>query len=404
MRKNKMTMAAVSGLALLLVLALSLTLVRVAFAGVHLVPSAGNGGGGESFFRRADLALWGQEEMDPYELYQRACAATVYISWERKDEATGSVSHIAGSGMVISGDGYILTNAHCVAEAYSLGLPVTVELDNGSTYPAVIVGCDSETEVALLKIEARGLVSVSVDVSSRLRPCDKVYAMGHPDSDLKFTITSGILSDTDRYVTFSGGIRLHMLQFDAPVSPGNSGGPLFNAAGSVIGMVTAKYSALDAEGVGFALPIGEALDVAAILKEHGYVTGRPLIGITVNNVHAGMLRSDSPDGVLIHDVEPGLAADRAGLQPKDVIIGINETVIASLDDLTEVKKQFHAFDTVVVRFWRMGEIMETKLTFDEVTPEHPTGTVPAPAAEQPADDEWSDGNAAEPGTEGAEAP
>jgi len=404
MRNKKMSLALMGGLALLLVLALSFALVRVAFAGVRLVPAAGVQGGTEPSLRRADLALWGQEEMEPYELYQRACATTVYISWERKDELTGAVSHIAGSGLVISGDGYILTNAHCVAEAKSLGIPVTVEMDSGSVYPATIVGCDSETEVALLKIEVRGLVSASVDVSSRLKPCDKVYAMGHPDSDLKFTITSGILSDTDRYVTFSGGVTLHMLQFDAPVSPGNSGGPLFNASGSVIGLVTAKYSALDAEGVGFALPIGEALDIAAILKEHGYVTGRPLIGITVNNVHAGMLRADSPDGVLIHDVEPGLAADKAGLQPKDVIVGINDKVITCLDDLTEAKKQYHAFDTVVVRFWRMGEIMETKLTFDEVTPEHPTGTVPAPASEQPAEDEWSDGSETQPADGSGEAP
>ncbi|MBR2717129.1 MAG: trypsin-like peptidase domain-containing protein [Oscillospiraceae bacterium] len=397
MIQKKLGMAALSGFALLLILALSLGLVRLACAGARLVPVSDAGrdlpaGSAVS----SGLAAWGLE-MDPNAIYEQSCAHTVYLYWTQKNENTGMTSTISGTGIVVSTDGYILTNAHCVADARTGGQTVNVEFYDGRSYEAAIVGCDSETEVALLKIDAAGLTAAPVDVSGRMKACDRVYVMGHPGDELKFTMTSGIVSGLDRSITFnSAGVTLHMFQFDAPVSPGNSGGPIYNDEGSVIGIVTAKYTALDSEGVGFAIPIGEALDVAALLRQYGYVTGRPLFGITVTNVHAGMLREDSPDGVLIHDVEPGLAADRAGLQPKDVIVGINGDVISSLEDLDAVKKQYHAFDTVVVRFWRMGEYMETKLTLDEVTPAHPTGSVPAPAEEAPAEDAG--------GTENADAP
>lgn len=391
MIKKKLSLAALSGFALLLILALSLGLVRLAWSGARLVPAAD--AGKNSFAGStvsSGLASWGLE-MDPNAIYEQSCAHTVYLYWTQKNENTGVTSTISGTGIVISTDGYILTNAHCVADAQSGGKTVTVEFYDGRSYEAAIVGCDSETEVALLKIDATGLTAAPIDVSCRLKPCDRVYVMGHPGDELKYTMTSGIVSALDRSITFnSAGVTLHMFQFDAPVSPGNSGGPIYNDEGSVVGVVTAKYTALDSEGVGFAIPIGEALDVAALLRQYGYVTGRPLFGITVTNVHAGMLREDSPDGVLIHDVEPGLAADRAGLLPKDVIVGINGDAITSLEDLDAVKKQYHAFDTVIVRFWRMGEYMETKLTLDEVTPAHPTGSVPAPAEEATEDTEGAE--------------
>lgn len=370
---------------LLLFLGVSAVLLGAAFAGLQIAPK--ESGLRESFepegMSAESAAYWMKVDLDPTVLYDRACQQVVFLSWESREGKLTS-----GSGIIITADGYILTNAHCVSDAQSEGITVKVELYTGVEYDAEIVGCDQMTDVALLKIHAQGLRAATLGDSSKLKACQTVYAMGHPDLELKYTMTSGIISGVDRVIAFSDGTMLHMFQLDAAVNPGNSGGPVYDTTGCVVGLITAKYVNLTTEGLGFAIPINDATAIAAELKEHGYVTGRPLMGITIQSVAANLICEGSPAGAMIYSVEPDLPGDRAGLQRNDIIVGINGHTVASMEDLTEAKNEYRAFDTVTVRFWRGGDFMETKLTFDEVTPEHPVGNVIImPEDEEAADDD-----------------
>ncbi len=375
MKNRKLQSVILCSLGLLLILSLSAGVVGLSFAGAHIVPAAGMSERAEPVFSLdAELsAAMPGKEMEPTALYDLACRQTVYIRYE-KTNAKGDKSTLSGSGIIVSQDGYILTNAHCVSDAREAGDPIEVYLHDGSTFVGEIIGADSDTDVALLKIDARGLPAVSLS-TTKLKPCQTIYTMGHPSETLKYTMTSGIVSGLDREVDFSDGAILKMFQFDAAVNPGNSGGPVYNAYGKVVGMVTAKYVAINAEGIGFAIPIDSALEIAGQLKEFGYVTGRPLLGITAISVEAGKLKTGSPEGVMVHDAEAGLSGYRAGLIKGDIIVSVDGKTISSMEDLTRVKRDYKAGDTVRLRFWRDGVFMETYLTFDEVTPEHPVGPV-----------------------------
>ncbi len=374
-------------LVLMLILSLSAGVVGLSLRGVHIVREPALSVREQGTNLEADLsASWFGMEMDPTALYERACSQTVFLYWEHEQE-DGSKQTVSSSGIIISSDGYILTNAHCVSEAKSYGEPMQVELYDGRKFDGAIVGADSETDVALLKIEAAGLSAAYLS-TDELKCCETVYAMGHPNNELKFTITSGIVSGLDRTIDFGDGTVLNMFQFDAAVNPGNSGGPAYDVYGRVVGMVTAKYVSLNTEGIGFAIPIRYAINIAEQLKEYGYVPNRPLLGITALNATEGMIRADSPAGVMVYSAEPGLPGDKAGFIKGDIIVSIDGHTITSLDDLSRVKKGYKAGDTVLIRFWRDSEYLETYLTFAEVTPEHPTG--PVAVEEEEDDGTWDD--------------
>jgi len=256
------------------------------------------------------------------------------------------------------------------------------ELYDGTVYEAAIIGADTVTDIALMKVEARGLSAASIGSSKKIKGCDTVYAMGNPGENMTFSMTSGIISGLDRDISFSDGTTLHMFQIDASVNPGNSGGPVYDVHGKVIGVVTAKYMDIGTEGIGFAIPIDDAMAIAGELKEYGYVKGRPLMGITVQSIAANYITDGSPAGAIIFSVEKGLSGERAGLLRADIIVGIDGTEISSLEDLTVVKEKYKAGDTVTVRVWRKGEFLETQMTFDEVTPEHAVGSVSIDEEEQ----------------------
>ena len=369
-------------LMMVLIMGLSAAVLGFAFGGTRLVPVSSVRAPAESYYPSADPAYWLSVDLDPAELYEQACRHTVYLSWESKtQDEKGARAAVSATGFVISQDGYILTNAHCVEDALKAGDPMLAEFKNGKQAEAVIVGSDPETEVALLKIETDYVPAAELGRSRDLKPCQTVYVMGQPDEDLKFTMTSGIISALDRSITFTNGVTLNMFQIDAPVNPGNSGGPVYNIHGKVIGVVTAKSSDITKEGLGFALPIDDVMKIAAELKTFGYVTGRPLLGIIVQNIEADRICQGSPAGAMVYSAEEGLAGAKAGLLPGDIIVGIDDRLVTSLDDLTEVKKFYRAFDTVTVHVWRKGESVTLKLTFDEVTPEHPTGSVVIPEEE-----------------------
>lgn len=376
---------------LLLLAALCVSTVGGCFGGVR-IQAARSAAAPEV---AADSALYYPGfTLDPTELYHRALKQTVYLSWSETDADGKVVNAASGAGIILTRDGYILTNAHCVSEAISAGAEVTVELSDGRTFPATILGADTDTDVALIKIEALGLNPAVIGNQKTVQPCQTVYVMGHPDRDLKFTMTSGIVSALDREITFSDGTTLSMFQLDAAVNPGNSGGPVYNAQGYVVGLTTAKYVNLTTEGIGFAIPAEAAIKIAEELKQYGYVRNRPLLGVTVQNALEGDVAEGSPAGARVYSVEEGLSGAKAGLQKDDVIVALDYHDIASMQDLLDAKKGYHAFDTVMLKVWRDGEILQLWLTFDEVTPEHPTGTVEiepeeaeAPTEELPPEDD-----------------
>ncbi len=368
------------GLALtaVLVILLGAVSVGIVYSGVNITTLSGNRVS-DSELMASSAAYWLRAEPDSTEIYDRAMAETVYLYWKEYDENGEVTGTVSGSGIVLSSDGYILTNAHCVSDAQAAGESMTVEFSDGSTYESVIVGADTDTDVALLKIDAAGLQPAAIGTVKNVRPCQTVYVMGHPAQNLKFTITSGIVSGLDRSVTFSDGTTLQLFQLDAAVNPGNSGGPVYDTQGNVVGMVTAKYVDLTTEGIGFATPIDLAIEIAGQLKENGFVRGRPLMGITVSTAVEGQLREDSPAGALIYSVEPGLCGEKAGLRKNDIIIRMGNAPITSMQELVNAKKNYRAGDSVELRVWRDGQELTVVMTFDEVTPEHRTGSATIPA-------------------------
>ncbi len=394
MKKNTWAVPALAGACLLLFLALSASLLGVSYAAVRIVPAAsGDERVSDAVVRGADsAAYWLRVELEPEELYDLALRQTVRVTSEEKNEAGEVISSIGGTGIIASQDGYILTNSHLVIDAKNAGRTVKIELYDGRTFEGTVLGADPETEVALVKIEAQGLSAASLGSSQDLSPCQRVYAMGHPSDELTYTITSGIISGLDRWISFGDGTVLHMFQFDAAINPGNSGGPIYDLLGNVVGIITAKRIALNNEGIGFALPMDDVLPIAEELKTYGYVTGRPLFGITVQSAEADQLIEGSPAGALIYSVEEGLAGARAGLLAGDIIVGINDRTVTDSFSLNAAKRDYHAGDTVIVHIWRAGKYLELELTFDEVTPEHPVGPVSIEEPEEaPESEEMPEG-------------
>lgn len=224
----------------------------------------------------------------------------------------------AGSGVIISEDGYLITNNHVIDGAST----IQVRTSDGTTYDAVLVGTDSKTDVAVLKINASGLTPVTFGDSDNLNVGETAVAIGNPLGELGGTVTNGIISAKDRSITLDNQ-QMTLLQTNAAINPGNSGGGLFNSRGELIGMVVAKSSGSDVEGLGFAIPSNLVSKIAQELIANGYVTGRPAMGVTVlsiENAQTAMQYGVNSLGVYITDVESGSSAEKAGLQAGDRII------------------------------------------------------------------------------------
>lgn len=376
MKKEKSGVGAVAA-----ALSLSLTLgavgIGVSTSGVRIVPKPlpTSQNGDLRIGASTEVARYYGIELDPTEIYRIASNQSVAICLVSEDEEENETEDVIGTGFFVSYDGFILTNCHVVSDALKLNQKLVIRRFDGSTQEASVVGADTDGDVALLKVTTDWVSPVVFGNSDRLKACEAVYIMGHPSEELLFTMTSGIVSALDRTIDFSDGTTLEMFQVDAAVNPGNSGGPVYNRYGEVIGITTAKYSGFVTEGLGFAIPINDAVRLAEDLKQYGYVRNRPLFGITVTNAAKGDVAEDSPAGALIHSVEPGLCAEAAGLQVGDIIVRLGNGTVSDIQSLTAAKRAFHAGDTATVRFWRDGEYLTCKVTFDEVTPEHPTGTI-----------------------------
>ena len=283
----------------------------------------------------------------------------------------------SGSGFAITQDGYIVTNYHVVEGASS----VKVTLYNGETYDASVIGGDEDYDIAVIKIDVNGLSPVVLGDSSKIAIGETVAAIGNPLGELTFSMSQGIVSCVDRAINVDG-TPFNMIQVDCSINPGNSGGPLVNTYGEVVGIVSAKYSSYSSttvEGIGFAIPINDVLAMIEDIMTNGYVTNKPFIGITPGTMTKQMAqqyRYDISEGVFVYSVEPGSAADKAGLKMGDVILKIDGKEIKDTAGLTAAKKSYSAGDTATFTIYRGGETMEIQLTFG-VTPEDTTTKAPA---------------------------
>ena len=290
----------------------------------------------------------------------------VYSQWSWYGQ--NQVESGAGSGVIISSDGYILTCAHVVDGASNITVTI-----NDKDYTATLVGEDTTSDIAVIKIDANGLTPATVGDSDSLKVGQNVMAVGNPLGELGGTVTGGMISALNRSVTIQGTNStntMSLIQMDASVSPGNSGGGLFNMNGELVGIVNAKSSSSDAEGLGFAIPINDAIKVAQELLENGYVTGRPYLGVTylaVTDAQTAQQLGVNAYGVYIVDVTKGGPADQAGLKAGDRIVSVDGSEIAAKDDLGTLMQKHAAGDTLAITVARDGQMQTVNVTLGEKT-------------------------------------
>ena len=288
----------------------------------------------------------------------------VYSQWSWYGQS--QVESGAGSGVIISSDGYILTCAHVVSGASN----ITVSIGD-KDYPATLVGEDTTSDIAVVKVDATGLTPATVGNSDNLKVGESVMAVGNPLGELGGTVTSGIVSALNRSVSIQGSSSVNtmsLIQMDASVSPGNSGGGLFNMNGELVGIVNAKSSDSDAEGLGFAIPVNDAVKVAQELLENGYVTGRPYLGISyyaVTDAQTAAQLGVNAYGVYIVEVVRGGPADKAGLQAGDRIVSVDGSEVATQSDLGTLMQNHKAGDTIEITVARGGQMQTVTVTLGE---------------------------------------
>ena len=277
-----------------------------------------------------------------------------------------------GSGIIISDDGYILTNNHVVSssesEAYyqvSEATKITVTLfDDDTEYEATIVGTDEETDLAVIKIDKTGLTQAEFADSDSIKVGEFAMAVGSP-LGLQSTITCGVVSAVNREVTDSDGKTYNLIQTDAAINAGNSGGALVNSEGKVIGVNTLKLTGEDVEGMGFAIPINSTTDITSQLIQYSKVR-RPYIGITGMDLDAETAKANNlVEGIYVRDVETFSAGEKAGIKIGDVIIAADGKSITTMDELNEIKNSHNIGDEMKITVNRDGEEKELTITLGE---------------------------------------
>lgn len=279
-----------------------------------------------------------------------------------------------GTGVIISDDGYIVTNAHVIFDSeYGAGLAdsVSVLLDNDDSYDAEVVGYDVDCDLAVLKIDETGLTAAEFGDSDKLMLGESVIAIGNPlGFELMKTVTGGMISGLDRNITINDK-AMNLIQTDAAINSGNSGGPLINKYGQVIGINSSKMSSTyssgaSIEGIGFAIPSNATAAIVDDLVKYGYVTGKPQLGISCQDVTETVSEMyNLPVGVYVTAVNEGSAAEKAGLKEGDVIIAIDGETVTTAAELTAKKNLHSAGEKVKLTFIRSGEEKTVKLTLDE---------------------------------------
>lgn len=259
----------------------------------------------------------------------------------------------SGSGIIIKQDGYILTNAHVIEG----GTDITVILNTQKEYTATVIGKDTTTDLAVLKIDETNLPTAVIGDSTKVKVGEPALAIGNPlGQELAGTVTGGYISAVNRSIQIDRNTQLTLLQTDAAINPGNSGGALVNTYGEVIGITNAKINAEGVEGIGFAIPTSEAMPVVENLIEYGYVKGRPMIGIS---------GSDTRFGIYVEAVSPDSGAEKAGITVGDIIIKANGTAVKTVAELNKIKDQYKPGDQMTLTIFRNQEIIDVTVTLSE---------------------------------------
>ena len=310
------------------------------------------------------------KEMTPAEVYAQNVNSTVGIRtsittnyWGYQTQAAA-----AGSGFILSADGYILTNYHVVEDSNS----ITVSLYDGTEYDATLVGCDESNDIAVLKIDAEGLTPVVLGDSDNLNVGDQVVAIGNPLGELTFSLTTGVVSALNREVTLSSNVTMNLIQTDCAINSGNSGGALFNLYGEVIGITNAKYSSSSSsseasiDNIGFAIPLNHVKNIVKSIIETGSIT-KPYIGVTVCSVSSEAQGYGLPTGAAVRSVEADSPAAKAGLEENDIITEVDGTAINSSTELVNYVGEKTPGDELTFKVYRQGEELELTVTIGEKT-------------------------------------
>lgn len=310
------------------------------------------------------------KEMTPAEVYAQNVNSTVGIRtsittnyWGYQTQAAA-----AGSGFILSADGYILTNYHVVEDSNS----ITVSLYDGTEYDATLVGCDKSNDIAVLKIDAEGLTPVVLGDSDNLNVGDQVVAIGNPLGELTFSLTTGVVSALNREVTLSSNVTMNLIQTDCAINSGNSGGALFNLYGEVIGITNAKYSSSSSsseasiDNIGFAIPLNHVKNIVKSIIETGSIT-KPYIGVTVSSVSSEAQGYGLPTGAAVRSVEADSPAAKAGLEENDIITEVDGTAINSSTELVNYVGEKTPGDELTFKVYRQGEELELTVTIGEKT-------------------------------------
>jgi len=319
------------------------------------------------------------QELTPTEIYynlalNQVVGVTTEITYTNFWGYTSS-SAVSGSGFIISENGYILTNYHVIEDAVTGGYEIKVLNYAGDEYTAAVVGYEEDNDVAVLKIEASGLSAATIGDSDAMQVGEMVYPVGNPLGELQYSMTDGMVSALDReissYDTATQTYKsVNMFQISAAINSGNSGGPVYNSRGEVIGIATAKYSQTGVESLGFAIPINDAIKIANDLISDGYVRGKAYLGVTAGTVTASAAQYYGlVEGAIINSVNEGSCAEKAGLQPNDIIVAVDGKEVTSIDTLNAAKRDYRAGDSAVLKVYRNGSYVELTITFDEETPE-----------------------------------
>lgn len=296
------------------------------------------------------------------QIYQKnidsVVAITTYVQQGGYEVPAGT-----GTGIVMTENGYIITNAHVVDG----GTKIMVKLNNGSEYQATIIGSDSKVDIAVVKVEATGLAAGEFGDPNELVFGEPAVIIGNPLGSFAGTVTQGIISATSREIEI-GGYIMKVMQTDAAVNPGNSGGPIINCRGEIVGVVSSKISQDGVEGIGFAIPMDTALSVANDFIEYGYVKNRPMLGVSVEEINSYYAQYfGMQPGLRVASVQDGSAADIAGILPGDRIAAFNGVEVSTSAELNYEKDKCAIGDTVEVTIIRNGQQLILPLTLKENT-------------------------------------
>ncbi|NBK98566.1 MAG: PDZ domain-containing protein [Erysipelotrichia bacterium] len=325
------------------------------YLGTRIANETSGGGGNTAQIIKTSATT--KPTNDIAQVAESAAPSVVAITTEtmrRGSFMQSSVSEGAGSGVIITKDGYIITNNHVVSGASS----IKVTLSDNSEYDATLIGTDASNDVAVIKIDAKDLTVASIGDSDQLKVGEDVIAIGNPLGTLGGTVTEGILSATSRNITIENN-EMTLLQTSAAVNPGNSGGGLFNASGELIGVVNAKISSSDVEGIGFAIPSNQAIEIAEqIIANGGFATGNYTVGITMVEISSDeQLQQYKLDtkGIYVYSVVSGSDAEEAGIKSGDRLVSINGTKISDMDKAKSLIKDSKKGDQLTIVIERDGK-------------------------------------------------